>query len=119
MPDREKVINQFENYLSRVGAYRKDCSKGCDACMPLHNADDYCDIQLLDDVLALLKEQRLTGHWEKAEDEGCVIYSNAYVQCSICKQKAYMGKKDAYCRNCGAKMEGAVSEWTERRLSKI
>ena len=58
MPDREKLIKWLEyDYLLRVGAYRKDCKQGCDACMPMHDSDDYCDIDMLCKILALLKEQ--------------------------------------------------------------
>lgn len=58
MVDREKVIKWFEyDYLPRVGAYRKDCKQGCDACMPMHDGDDYCDIDMLCKILSLLKEQ--------------------------------------------------------------
>jgi hypothetical protein len=54
----EKVIKWLEyDYLPRVGAYRKDCKQGCDACMPMHDSDDYCDIDMLCKILALLKEQ--------------------------------------------------------------
>lgn len=58
MADREKVIKWFEyDYLPRVGAYRKDCKQGCDACAPMHDGDDYCDIDMLCKILDLLKEQ--------------------------------------------------------------
>ena len=58
MPDRKKVIEWFEyNYLPRVGAYRNDCKQGCDACVPMHDGDDYCDIDMLCKILALLEEQ--------------------------------------------------------------
>lgn len=57
MPDKEKVIEWFEyDYLPRVGAYRKDCKQGCDACVPMHDGDDYCDIDMLCKILALLKQ---------------------------------------------------------------
>ena len=56
--DMGKVIKWLEyDYFPRVGAYRKDCKQGCDACMPMHEGDDYCDIDMLCKVLAMLKEQ--------------------------------------------------------------
>ena len=56
--EREKVIKWLEHdYFPRVGAYRKDCKQGCDACMPMHDGDDYCDIDMLCKILAMLKEQ--------------------------------------------------------------
>lgn len=59
MTDLEKVIKWFEyDYLPRVGAYRKDCKQGCDACVPMHDGDDYCDIDMLCKVLSMLKEQK-------------------------------------------------------------
>lgn len=59
MTDRETVAKWFEfDYLPRVGAYRKDCKAGCDACMPKHDGDNYCDIDMLSKVLSLLKEQQ-------------------------------------------------------------
>ena len=55
--DREKVIKWLEyDYLPRVGAYRRDCKQGCDVCMPMHDGEDYCDIDMLCKILALLKE---------------------------------------------------------------
>ena len=58
MADRGKVVEWFEfDYMPRVGAYRKDCKMGCDACMAKHDGDNYCDIDMLGEVLALLKEQ--------------------------------------------------------------
>jgi len=61
MTDREAVAKWFEfDYLPRVGAYRKDCKIGCDACIPKHDGDDYCDIDMLCKVLDLLKEQEET-----------------------------------------------------------
>ena len=60
MPDREKVAKWFEfDYLPRVCAYRKDCKIGCDACIPKHDGDNYCDIDMLSKVLSLLKEQEV------------------------------------------------------------
>lgn len=57
MSELEKVIKWFEfDYLPRVCAYRKDCKIGCDACIPKHYGDDYCDIDMLCKILALLKE---------------------------------------------------------------
>ena len=84
MADMEKVIKWFEyDYLTRVGAYRKDCKQGCDACVPMHDGDDYCDIDMLCKVLALLKEQE------------------AVVRCKDCK---WWDKKDespyGYCHAC-------------------
>ena len=65
--DKENVIKWFEyDYLHRVGAYRKDCKQGCDACMPMHDGDDYCDIDMLCKVLAMLKEQEaVVKQWTK------------------------------------------------------
>lgn len=58
MAELEKVIIWLKyDYLPRVGAYRKDCKQGCDACMPLHDGDNYCDIDMLCKILAVLKEQ--------------------------------------------------------------
>ena len=56
--DAKDIINWFEtDYLIRVGAYRKDCKYGCDACTALHEDDDYCDIENLSKVCDLLKRQ--------------------------------------------------------------
>lgn len=60
MLDREKATEWLEfDYLPRVGAYRKDCEIGCDACMSKHNGDNYCDIDMLQKILALLKKQEM------------------------------------------------------------
>ena len=66
---------------------------------------DYID-QIKEEVETLLKEQEIIGHWEEPEDEGIVSFNPAaYVQCSVCKQKACFGHKDRFCRHCGARME--------------
>ena len=45
------------------------------------------------------------GHWEEPEREGVMTWDKrAYAQCSVCKQKAYLGWTDNWCRHCGAKM---------------
>lgn len=77
MPDREKVIKWLEyDYLPRVGAYRKDCKQGCDACVPMHDGDDYCDIDMLCKVLDLLKEQEELLHKKQKDiDRLCVEIS--------------------------------------------
>lgn len=46
------------------------------------------------------------GRWEEPEPEGVWSWDKrAYVQCSVCKKKSYLGRKDNYCRYCGAKMD--------------
>ena len=102
--DREKVIKWFEyDYFPRVGAYRKDCKQGCDACVPMHDGDDYCDIDMLCKVLDLLKEQdQKTGHW--------IATGFGFGKCSECGfhvGNIYVSK---YCQNCGAKMMTEVWE---------
>lgn len=88
--DRQKVIEALEYLISG------ECT---DTQM------DY--VEEIEEAIALLKNGDVkTGHWEKPDPEGIVIFDeNAYVQCSVCKKKSCYGRKDAYCRNCGAKME--------------
>lgn len=45
------------------------------------------------------------GRWVKAERDGVIVYSDAYAQCSMCKEVTFLGWKMKYCPNCGAKME--------------
>lgn len=95
MPDREKVVEWLEfDYLTRVGAYRNDCKQGCDACMPMHDGDDYCDIDMLCKVLALLKEQEAVEPIEaKFETFGSTR------KCSSCKKRLFPAGR--YCPHCG------------------
>ena len=47
------------------------------------------------------------GKWEEPQWVGIMVYDKrAYAQCSVCKEKSYLGWHDNYCRFCGAKMEG-------------
>lgn len=83
--DREKVIKWLEyDYFPRVGAYRKDCKQGCDACMSAHDSDDYCDIDMLCKVLDLLKEQepimiktvKINGSGRNGRCQNCLMMLN-------------------------------------------
>jgi len=96
--DREKVIKWFEyDYLPRVGAYRKDCKQGCDACVPMHDGDDYCDIDMLCKVLALLKEQ------EAVEPRWFIDAHNpaGAFRCGACGERIIEKNIDFYCSKCG------------------
>jgi len=103
MSKLEKVIIWLKyDYLPRVGAYRKDCKQGCDACMPLHDGDNYCDIDMLCKILALLKEQEAVEPIPFFTETGAE--SPNYVICGHCKSiKAIMPKytKQKYCHECG------------------
>lgn len=47
------------------------------------------------------------GKWVLPRDEGCVTYDErAYAECSICGKKTFLGWRNKYCRNCGARMDG-------------
>lgn len=91
--DREKVIKWLEyDYLPRVGAYRKDCKQGCDACMPMHDGDDYCDIDMLCKVLALLKEQEAVEPRVSTAEQRCghcnkVIEMDGWIACPWCGKR--------------------------------
>lgn len=51
-------------------------------------------------------EERKTGKWIAPEEEGCLVYDpKVYVQCSVCGKKSQHGRKDKFCRNCGALMK--------------
>jgi hypothetical protein len=100
MAELEKVIKWLEyDYLPRVGAYRKDCKQGCDACMPMHDGDDYCDIDMLCKILALLKEQEAVAPYQH----------DAVWLCGNCEKEVVGwdddidGKEYRYpfCRQCG------------------
>ena len=91
MTDMENVIKWLEyDYFPRIGAYRKDCKQGCDACMPNHDGDDYCDIDMLCNVLALLKEQEhkdrmyhaLEDDWKRLKK--LLKEQEAVVRCKDC-----------------------------------
>ena len=95
MSDREKVTEWLEfDYLPRVGAYRKDCKIGCDACMPKHNDDNYCDIDMLGKILVLLKEQESA---EPEPTEHIVFGTNR--KCSNCGK--YLFPACEFCPHCG------------------
>lgn len=49
------------------------------------------------------------GRWKKAEPHGVLVYSDAYRQCSECKDVIYLAFKMNYCPNCGSRMVGG--EW--------
>ena len=80
----------------------------------------YTDKEHWEGVLGTFAEVKLTldnmptieavpvvhGKWEYPEPSGVMTWDKrAYAQCSACKQKAYLGRHDNYCRFCGAKME--------------
>lgn len=44
------------------------------------------------------------GTWKKAERDGCVTYSDAYLQCSECGKAIFLAKTMNFCPHCGAKM---------------
>lgn len=94
--DRETVAKWFEfDYLPRVGAYRKDCKQGCDACMPMHDGDNYCDIDMLSKVLSLLKEQ-------EEKQEGLPPTWQDRTQEHICQRcGGIVWQEDNYCSKCG------------------
>ena len=50
------------------------------------------------------------GRWKKAERNGMWAYSDAYRQCSECKDVIYLAFKMQYCPTCGAKMDAERSE---------
>lgn len=94
MSSREKVIKWLEyDYFPHVRAYRKDCKQGCDACMPMHDKDDYCDIDMLCKVLALLKEQ------EAIKPKYIDGKRNHFIKCGKCNTDLMKGMK--YCSQCG------------------
>lgn len=84
------------DYLPRLSASRKDCANGCDVCRGMHQTDDYCDLDMLQNVLALLKEQETT--FEK---------DGHHITCKSCG--AYWCDRDRegdrypqnFCPNCG------------------
>ena len=92
MPDREKVIKEFEHLLNNA----KD------------NYQDFVDLTVDggEEILAILEEQDAKiGKWIP------VTNSRGGMECNICHDYApsyqsgaeYLSK---YCPNCGAKMEG-------------
>lgn len=92
MPDREKVIKEWEAVLSRD---------------PLDATWD-----LIDETVTLLKEQKAveqkTGHWIWLQ-----FCANEGVYCSECHTKMFdrypMKKKlSQFCGHCGAKMDDEV-----------
>ena len=83
--DKETVAKWFEfDYLPRVGAYRKDCKIGCDACMPKHDGDNYCDIDMLSKVLSILKEKE-TANVYKCPNCGTWVSAENVIMCKNCK----------------------------------
>ena len=100
MEDIEMVIKGLKSHAEGCGYRSHHCD---DMECPYRYGNEECDIaQLCLDALELLNRH---GKWVAPEDEGCVIFSNAYVQCSVCGKKSYIGRKDKYCRNCGARMD--------------
>lgn len=102
MADREKVINEIEEEI-RLGEHWDETYR-------------MVSLQLLNDILALLKEQEAkTGHWISANDGDFVAIDNDGFPerscfCSECKKYLIASDEYAvygrYCPFCGAKMEG-------------
>lgn len=59
----------------------------------------------LEKVLALPSAQPKRGRWLDPSREGCVTYSKAYAECSVCGKKEFLGRTKKFCPNCGTPME--------------
>ena len=106
MLDREKVISAIECCV--VNHVR--CFDDNDKLCPYFSAKVYmCEIELLADALALLKEHETkTGKW--IEQDG--YDGDVYYNCSVCGgswvtiEGTPQENGMLYCPHCGAKMEG-------------
>lgn len=56
--------------------------------------------------------KRKTGYWILHSEQEKNIFGVKQIECSECGDKCLVQfvEKEKYCRNCGAKMEGARSE---------
>ena len=93
MSDREKVIKALEFCIDPriVNTCYGECPYAVDD-------DEYKCVEMKRDALALLKEQRKTGHWIYKKHDDMFM-------CSCCEK--YSVRNDyPYCHWCGAKMEG-------------
>lgn len=63
------------------------------------------------DAMPTIKPERKMGKWVKAERDGVIVYSDAYAQCSMCKEVTFLGWEMKYCPNCGAKMVGDGNDY--------
>ena len=96
MSKLEKVIIWLKyDYLPRVGAYRKDCKQGCDACMPLHDGDNYCDIDMLCKILAVLKEHEAVVRCKDCRH--CTFSDGEQLADCMIKQGWFPVKPDWFC----------------------
>lgn len=97
MPDREKVANGLRHCLP------DECTRDC----PYINDSD-CTRSLMQDALALLKEQEAKiGKWERQYSRPGV-YANLFWWCSVCGAPTRYndaGIYYQYCPHCGAKLE--------------
>ena len=89
MIDREKVIAGLEHEVVRTESEWLDC----------------VEVALLQDALALLKEQvsRVHGRWI---DENPNDYMDVRMRCSACRRIDTPLANWDYCPHCGAKMDG-------------
>ena len=94
MPDREKVIKEFEHLLN--------AAKG--------NYQDFVDLTVDggDEILAMMKEQEAKqGKWERQYSRPGV-FANLFWWCSVCGQPTRYNDAGIfyqYCPHCGAKLE--------------
>jgi len=88
MVDREKVIKGLEYHLKELSV-----GKTCFECP--YFGDNPCEIQLVANALALLKDQEAKP----------VIVTNAYgtrfYHCPKCNCDLYAYIRQRYCSNCG------------------
>ena len=56
------------------------------------------------DLPPVVYAEQKRGTWKKAERDGCVTYSDAYLQCSECGKAIFLAKTMNFCPHCGAKM---------------
>ena len=102
MADREKVLKGLAFHLKEL-----TIGKTCFDCP--YWGDNPCEIQLIENVLELLKEQEpKTGHWiDSAGDD----------KCSVCRATYSVLYPDYhhthYCPNRGAKMIVQAVEYSD------
>lgn len=89
-------------------------SERCEDCRSSQKECQYNDYSKrdfcgwLDDAPIVDAAPVVHGQWEEPQWVGIMVYDKrAYAQCSVCKEKSYLGWQDKYCRHCGSKnLEG-------------
>ena len=103
MTDKEKIIKGLHCMSQRMVNDYDDDELWCESCE--YNRD-MCMIDIISDVLALLKEQeQKTGHWTTHR----TMHHDGEWYCDQCDYEPTVFEGMPYCLSCGAKME--MGKW--------